>query len=204
MVLWFQIIDKAKEEKRPIIFVTDDTKEDWWEEIMGKTIGPRPELMQEFFSKTGKFFYMYKSDIFMTRAGDYLEQEVDQKTVDEIRELRTSDEKTQVTTKGVQLYEELEKFRLQEQHLESDIRRLETEIMRTRDEIRNIEHELATGGGRQPRLMQLAMEGNRMRLINKYEELQNEISKFRVTCENVQKMRAELERVLKYYLISPE
>ncbi len=30
VVLWFQLIDYAKSLERPLIFVTDDEKEDWW------------------------------------------------------------------------------------------------------------------------------------------------------------------------------
>ena len=30
VMLWFQLIDYAKSLKRPLIFVTDDEKEDWW------------------------------------------------------------------------------------------------------------------------------------------------------------------------------
>ena len=30
LVIWLQIIDKAKQLKSPIIFITNDNKEDWW------------------------------------------------------------------------------------------------------------------------------------------------------------------------------
>lgn len=43
LVLWFQIIEKAKEAKKPVLFVTRDQKEDWWREHGGKRFGPRPE-----------------------------------------------------------------------------------------------------------------------------------------------------------------
>ena len=42
LVLWFQIMDKAKEKKSPVVFICDDAKEDWWWVFSGKTIGPRP------------------------------------------------------------------------------------------------------------------------------------------------------------------
>lgn len=48
LILWFQLIDKAAADKKPIIFVTDDAKEDWWwKQPNNKTIGPRPELVAE-------------------------------------------------------------------------------------------------------------------------------------------------------------
>ena len=42
LILWYQILNMAKDKKLPIILVTDDKKEDWWWISAGKTIGPRP------------------------------------------------------------------------------------------------------------------------------------------------------------------
>jgi hypothetical protein len=65
-VLWCQLIEHAKKLKLPVIFVTDDTKEDWWA-IAGENriIGPRPELRQEFRSKTNRDIYIYSSETFI-------------------------------------------------------------------------------------------------------------------------------------------
>src|SRR5205823_2954818 len=38
-VIWCQIIEFAKAKKKPIIFITDDEKEDWWRLHNGRTIG---------------------------------------------------------------------------------------------------------------------------------------------------------------------
>jgi len=95
LVMWFQLIDKAKESKSPIIFVTDDRKEDWWlRTAEGRTVGPRPELVQEFFEKTSMAFYMYSADPFMEYATKYLEQKVERKAIDEVREIRRRDERS--------------------------------------------------------------------------------------------------------------
>jgi hypothetical protein len=87
LVLWRQIIAKAKDEQKPIIFVTDDAKEDWWWVRQGNTLGPRPELVTEVKAETGKSFYMYSSDRFMTFARDYLQIEIEQDAVDEVQEV---------------------------------------------------------------------------------------------------------------------
>ncbi len=71
VVLLSQLIDYAKSLKRPLIFVTDDEKEDWWRKHEGKTIGPRPELVQEMLAKAGVHFYMYTTARFM----DYKHQQ---------------------------------------------------------------------------------------------------------------------------------
>lgn len=76
----------------PIIIVTDDVKEDWWWRHEGKIVGPSPELVDEIRSKAGVDFYMYVSDQFMEYAREYLNQQVDQGAIDEIREVRKLDE----------------------------------------------------------------------------------------------------------------
>lgn len=48
LIIWFQILEKAKQSNCDIIFVTDDEKEDWWEIYKGNILGPRHELIIEF------------------------------------------------------------------------------------------------------------------------------------------------------------
>lgn len=83
--VWLQLIEKAKEESIPIIFITGDVKDDWWSSFQGKTIGPLPQLVEEFQRKTGKNFYMYTPHRFLERANDHLKQAVSQVAVDEIK-----------------------------------------------------------------------------------------------------------------------
>ena len=92
LVLWFQVIDKAKETKKPIILVTDDRKEDWWLRVKGRTIGPQPELIEEILSKADVLFHMYQADPFMEHARKYLERRVKQEAIDEVRDVRQRDE----------------------------------------------------------------------------------------------------------------
>ncbi|MFZ2410289.1 MAG: PIN domain-containing protein, partial [Candidatus Methanoperedens sp.] len=92
LVLWFQIIDHAKSIKKPIIFVTDDRKEDWWLKFNVQTIGPQPELINEIFTTAGADFYMYQTERFIEYAQKYLKEKVNQKAIKEIREIKKSDE----------------------------------------------------------------------------------------------------------------
>jgi hypothetical protein len=87
LILWYQIMDKAKETKTPIIFVTDDRKEDWWWVSERKTIGPRPELLKEIRDYAGVSFYMYRPAQFMEYAQKCLGLQVKQETIDEVREI---------------------------------------------------------------------------------------------------------------------
>ena len=91
VVMWFQLIDYAKSQKKPLIFVTDDDKEDWWLRHNGKTIGPRRELIQEMFDKAGVTFYMYSTDQFMAQAENFLDLQDHQGTqaaIEEVKEIR--------------------------------------------------------------------------------------------------------------------
>jgi hypothetical protein len=70
LIIWKEMIDKAKAEKRPIIFITDDAKEDWWWMHRGRKLGPRPELIEEFRAGCGQSFHMYEFSQFLGFAAD--------------------------------------------------------------------------------------------------------------------------------------
>ncbi len=95
VLLWFQIIDYAKQEKRPIILVVDDRKEDWWQSMHGQKLGPKSELRREMNEKADVPFYMYDADNFIRKARDFLNVEVSSKTIGEIREISVQDAKEQ-------------------------------------------------------------------------------------------------------------
>jgi PIN like domain len=86
LILWFQIIDEVKKRGKDVIFVTDDRKEDWWELYGYQPLGPRPELIQEMFDKTGKRFHMYKPDRFIDQANNFLSLKINQKAIEEAKE----------------------------------------------------------------------------------------------------------------------
>ncbi|PKF60574.1 hypothetical protein CW745_13645 [Psychromonas sp. psych-6C06] len=87
LIVWKQLLEKAKEEDNSVIFITDDSKEDWWE-LAGKvTIGPRPELTEEFVSVVKKDFHMYSADKFLVLARKYLGSEASDETLKEVQEV---------------------------------------------------------------------------------------------------------------------
>jgi len=93
VIIWFQIIDYAKQEKRPIILVVDDVKEDWWQQVHGRKLGPRIELRQEMQKKADVLFYMYTADNFIQKAQDFLQLQVQKETIEEVRENRIQEAK---------------------------------------------------------------------------------------------------------------
>lgn len=84
LIVWKQILKYAASEKKDIILVTNDQKEDWWEILHGQTHGPRIELKKEFFNETKQKFHMYTMRSFITRFEGGNEDKIDPKTIDEI------------------------------------------------------------------------------------------------------------------------
>ena len=70
LIIWKDMIGKAKSEKRPIIFISDDVKEDWWWIHKGRKLGPRPELIEEFLAGSDQDFHMYEFGQFLRFAGE--------------------------------------------------------------------------------------------------------------------------------------
>lgn len=88
LVIWRQMLDRAEATKAPMILVTDDSKEDWWWRFQGKTLGPRPELVEEMRSIAGVDFYMYRTDQFMQHARLNLREQISEETINEVRTVR--------------------------------------------------------------------------------------------------------------------
>ena len=94
-LVWRQITLHAKAiEAKRLIFVTDDGKEDWWLKIQAdgpKTIGPRPELIEEAWVQgTVTTFLMYSPEGFLKYAGEFLKASVSEETLREVRDLSIS------------------------------------------------------------------------------------------------------------------
>lgn len=88
LIVWKQLIDKSKSEGKPLIFITDDKKEDWWLEHSGRTISPRIELREEFIQQTGMNFWMYTVDKFIAESAKQSKTAVSEKIIEEIIEVR--------------------------------------------------------------------------------------------------------------------
>jgi ASC-1-like (ASCH) protein len=76
LIIWKQILEFSKQEKKPIIFICDDLKEDWC--YLNKRSGnekriemPREELIKEMFDFSGQRFWMYNLSQFLYLANKY-------------------------------------------------------------------------------------------------------------------------------------
>ncbi len=89
---WKQMMEYAKGINKPIIFVTNDSKDDWWEiGLGGYKIGPRIELKREIKKEANVNFVMYTLESFLVEAGKN-GASISQGTIEEIKVLgRDSD-----------------------------------------------------------------------------------------------------------------
>ena len=70
LLIWEQLIKEAKEKQKPIIFVTNDLKADWFEQTNPRR--SRWELHMEFFQRTGQVILIWPLERFQSEAHKYL------------------------------------------------------------------------------------------------------------------------------------
>lgn len=90
LAIWLDVIAKAKAEGKPVILVTEDRKPDWWSIRDGKTIGPRPELIEEMREKAEQRLWMYGLPRFMEEAAKVLGIELNEDARGDIRRAETA------------------------------------------------------------------------------------------------------------------
>ena len=88
LILWFQIIEIAKKEKKDIVFITDDEKEDWLYIHKGRTIGMLPALQIEFNKLTNQKAYTFNAQRFIEEIGKLSRTTITAETINEIKTLR--------------------------------------------------------------------------------------------------------------------
>ena len=88
LILWKEILKEVEIRNwKQIIFVTDDGKEDWWREEQGKTIGARPELVEEICKAGASIFYMYTPERFLKYAKEYIEVDIKEESIQQVEEI---------------------------------------------------------------------------------------------------------------------
>lgn len=85
LIIWKEILLFAKNNKKDIIYVTGDKKEDWWEIVNGRTLGPRVELKKEFLEETKQRFNMYSMDRFLEQFKTAQGTQIQQSAIDEVK-----------------------------------------------------------------------------------------------------------------------
>jgi len=88
LVLWNQIIEIAKNEKKDVIFITDDEKEDCLYIHKGRTIGMLPALQIEFKKLTDKKAFINNAEKFIENIGRVSKTQITKDTIEEVITLR--------------------------------------------------------------------------------------------------------------------
>jgi PIN like domain len=86
-LVWRQLMTGAKERGLPVVFVTDDKKEDWYRRVHGLTIGARYELREEMMSEAGVPSIIMTTGTFLHHAEKHLNAEVSDETIAQAKEL---------------------------------------------------------------------------------------------------------------------
>jgi len=129
LIVWEQMIARAMQVKKPVIFITEEKKEDWWEKESGKIKRPHPHLIQEFLDKAKVNFYMYRTDTFLKYAQDFIYPEVTDEQVETVRQevetlRKVDDQKEHIKVVDIDIGKVLEYLNNnQKQHFNSLIER---------------------------------------------------------------------------------
>ncbi|RSK38132.1 PIN domain-containing protein [Mangrovimonas spongiae] len=92
LVLWKQVMAKAKELGKPVLLVTDERKTDWWWKIKdGRNMGPRHELVAEIRKEANVDFHMYSSERFLSYGQTFLEEQINEKALKEIQAMKKAE-----------------------------------------------------------------------------------------------------------------
>jgi predicted nucleic acid-binding protein len=87
LVIWKEILRKAKVSNTPLLLITSDVKEDWFLRVSGRTIGPRPELISELRKEADIAFYLYTMPSFLEHVNQYLDTSIPQKAIEEVKSI---------------------------------------------------------------------------------------------------------------------
>jgi hypothetical protein len=104
LILWNQLIDKAKSESvENVIFITDDAKEDWWYKISSngeKIIGPLAELQSEIYRESNiKNFHMYSTSTFLEDGKSNLAVDVSESSIEDASTPHFTESSNSLTSK---------------------------------------------------------------------------------------------------------
>ena len=92
LIIWKEILRHGKETTRPVIFVTDDRKDDWWWKSHGETRGPRVELVDEFWESAHRRVHFYEPLRFLEYAKEQVGVEISSQSLEEVQEVSSADE----------------------------------------------------------------------------------------------------------------
>jgi len=106
LIVWKQIIAYVRDKNiKNIIFIIDDNKDDWWLKNENKIIDIRYELRDEIYRETEiDMFKMYRSEKFIEHANKFINTEVSDSVIEDIREIRRYNESLKAAAAKTSIY----------------------------------------------------------------------------------------------------
>ncbi|GII24285.1 PIN-like domain-containing protein [Planosporangium mesophilum] len=101
-LVWHQSLLEAKARSVPLLFVTRDTKEDWFLRVKGKTVSALPELILEARQVAGVDFVAMTTKTFLVHSQRYLDTAISKTTLDQAEAIRLNSRQRQL--KGRLIY----------------------------------------------------------------------------------------------------
>lgn len=99
LILWKETLKEVKSRNwQYVIFITDDSKEDWWREEKGENISARPELVEEIRKAGASTFYMYTPEHFLKYAKEYIKVDIKEESINQVKIISELKEAMQLET----------------------------------------------------------------------------------------------------------
>ncbi|GAA2377423.1 hypothetical protein GCM10010432_38690 [Catellatospora methionotrophica] len=89
-LLWHQSLKEAKLRQKPLLFVTRDSKSDWFLTLKGRTISALPDLVKEAYDIAGVDFVAMATRSFLIYAQSILKTQVSESTLKQSDAIRQS------------------------------------------------------------------------------------------------------------------
>ncbi len=143
LIIWKHIKNKSIDAKKPILFITDDQKKDWWQDIKGEKKGILPELRQELFETSGQNLIAYTLKNFIKHSLDYYQElnisDADQnQLITETKELERINENKDLSLNTIRKLNRIEKMLLSESIAKEKRKHNNIFDVKTEDTPRNI------------------------------------------------------------------
>jgi hypothetical protein len=84
-LVWIEMLEEAKRRGLDVLFVTDDTKEDWWRIERNQLKGPAPQLVEEMRNYANVRLFMLRPASLLKHVSDLLKVKVSQEAVQDVR-----------------------------------------------------------------------------------------------------------------------
>ncbi|WP_189668631.1 PIN-like domain-containing protein [Promicromonospora soli] len=90
-LIWAEVLEHAAQSECDVLLVTNDSKNDWWEQVPGGRPRPRRELVEEFAEQTGHAYQQLSLLEFIKTVKAAYGVTVEAGAVDEIAEIEEQD-----------------------------------------------------------------------------------------------------------------